>query len=54
MFDKIKGKKLTYHYNIVRGAYGPYIGITGYGGDANKLINIYIPGYSVGSMDNYF
>lgn len=54
IFDKIKGKKLTYHYNIVRGAYGPYIGITGYGGDANKLINIYIPGYSVGAMDNYF
>jgi hypothetical protein len=45
---------MQYNYNIVRGAYGPYIGITGYSGEANKLLNIYIPGYSLGAMDDYF
>ena len=52
--DKITGKKLNYKYNFVRGAFGPFIGVTGYSGEANRIINIYIPGYSVGNMDNYF
>lgn len=40
--------------NIVRGAFGPYIGITGYRGKANHLINIYIPNYSESNMSQYF
>ena len=44
----------SYDNNIVRGAFGPYIGITGYTGEPCKLINIYIPNYSTGNMKNYF
>lgn len=54
VLNTLKGEKKAYQNNIVRGAFGPYIGITGYQGNANKLINIYIPGYSLGDMDNYF
>ncbi len=39
--------------NLLRGSYGPYIGITGY--DASgELIDIKIPGYTVSQLDNYF
>lgn len=38
---------------LLRGSYGPYLGITGYE-DVGKLIDIKIPGYSVSNMDDYF
>lgn len=39
--------------NLVRGAYGPYLGITGYK-QPKSLISIKIPGYSEGNMQEYF
>lgn len=43
-----------YDYNVVRGSFGPFLGITKYKGEANKLINIYIPGYNTANMPEYF
>lgn len=39
--------------NLVRGSYGPYLGITGYQ-NAGHLIDIKIPGYSPSLMSEYF
>ena len=39
--------------NLVRGSYGPYLGIKGTKLQA-KLINIYIPGYSPFNLESYF
>lgn len=42
-------------YNLVRGIFSPYLGITTSGViPYNTLINIYIPGYSESQMGNYF
>ena len=41
--------------NIVRGSFGPYIGIdSDYMEFINNIVNIRIPGYSVANMSNYF
>ena len=41
--------------NIVRGSFGPYIGIdSDYMEFVNNIVNIRIPGYSVANMSNYF
>lgn len=39
--------------NLIRGSYGPYIGITGLN-NPNYLMDIKIPGYSTSNMDEYF
>lgn len=39
--------------NLVRGSYGPYLGISDYK-DHGDLITIKIPGYNVGNMRDYF
>lgn len=39
---------------IVRGAFGPYLGLSGYKGQACKVINIYVPNYQEGRMNKYF
>lgn len=41
-------------YNIVRGAYSPYLGLSGYKGNCNSIINIYTPNYSEARMKKYF
>mgnify|MGYP003186119029 FL=1 len=38
----------------IRGVFGSYIGISKYNGDANTIINIYVPGYNEGQMSAYF
>ena len=41
--------------NLVRGIFSPYLGIVGISNIAyNTLINIYIPEYSLGKMQDYF
>lgn len=39
--------------NLLRGSYGPYLGITGYK-TPGYLVNIMIPGYAEGYMQQYF
>jgi hypothetical protein len=39
--------------NLLRGSYGPYIGITGYN-YSGSLIDIKIPGYSSSNIQDYF
>jgi hypothetical protein len=39
--------------NLVRGSYSSYIGIVGTP-SVGRIINIYIPGYSIGNMSDYF
>ena len=39
--------------NLLRGSFGPYLGITGYQ-KAGQLIDIKIPGYKPAYMDDYF
>ena len=39
--------------NLLRGSYGPYLGITGYD-KVGHLIDIKIPGYKQSEMENYF
>lgn len=42
-------------YNLVRGIYSPYLGITSNSKISyNSVIDIYIPGYSESQMHNYF
>lgn len=43
----------TDSYNLVRGSYGPYLGMKGTKLH-EKLVNIYIPGYSVSNLESYF
>lgn len=40
--------------NIIRGSFGPYIGLDNYQGEAGRLINIYIPKYDPHAMKTYF
>lgn len=44
---------ITIADNLLRGSYGPYLGITGFK-STQSLINIMIPGYSDGYMQQYF
>lgn len=39
---------------VIRGSFGPYLGMSLYRGAANKLLNIYIPNYQISSMGSYF
>ena len=39
--------------NLIRGSFGPYLGITGYNAPAS-LITIKIPGYNIGNLLDYF
>ena len=48
-----KENKITEASNLVRGAYGPYLGITGYN-YYGKMIDIKIPGYNLLSVDSLF
>ena len=42
-------------HEYARGLYSPYLGmISSENVDYNKVINIYVPGYSIGQMNNYF
>ncbi len=45
--------KITEASNLLRGSYGPYLGITGYEKDG-ELIDIKIPGYSKSNLPDYF
>lgn len=45
--------KVTDADNLLRGSYGPFLGITGYE-NAGQLVDVKIPGYSSGYMENYF
>lgn len=47
-----KNKKSS-AYNLLRGSFGPYIGISGVN-EANKLLNIKIPGYQDTNIEEYF
>lgn len=49
--SKNKEKEAT---NLIRGAYSPYLGITGDQVTIGSIINIYIPGYSEAQMSTYF
>lgn len=40
--------------NVVRGSFGPYLGLEGYNTSDMSLINIKIPGYSEASISSYF
>jgi hypothetical protein len=40
--------------NILRGSYGPYIGLEGYNTSTMELVDIKIPNYSESELDNYF
>ncbi len=44
--------KSTEAINLIRGSFGPYLGIVGYD-QPLKRINIYIPGYSESNIDDY-
>jgi hypothetical protein len=46
-------QKITEGVNLLRGSFGPYLGITGYE-EPGSLIDIKIPGYSKSNMDSYF
>lgn len=46
--------KIKEAYNLVRGAYGPYIGLYGSGIDISQIYNIYIPDYAEYRMNQYF
>ena len=48
-----KENKITEASNLVRGSYGPYLGITGYV-YSGKVIDIKIPGYSSITTDDLF
>lgn len=48
-----KENKVTSASNLVRGSYGPYLGITGFP-DSGKLIDIKIPGYYGASDEDLF
>ena len=39
--------------NLLRGSYGPFLGITGYE-NAGQLVDIKIPGYEAGNLESYF
>lgn len=39
--------------NLLRGIFGPFLGLTGYSGGTN-IINIYIPGYSENNRTDYY
>lgn len=50
--DNRKNSKAT---NLVRGIFSPYLGMVGFSNIGyNTLINIYIPEYSLGKMQDYF
>ena len=53
-YEYLGSKKVTENAdNLIRGSFGPYLGITKYT-KKNSLINIKIPGYSEGNMQKYF
>ena len=43
----------TDNANLVRGSFGPFLGIEGYQ-SIGKIVNIHIPGYSLDRMNEYF
>lgn len=45
--------KITQAYNLLRGSFGPYLGITG-NIQPNRTINIKIPGFNQNNMRDYF
>lgn len=53
-FDIDFGKSTKNIGNVVRGCFGSFLGLSGYNGECNKLINIYIPDYSTYRMTEYF
>lgn len=48
-----KEDKVTEASNLIRGSFGPYLGIVGYD-NSGDLIDIKIPGYSTANMQEYF
>lgn len=48
-----KENKISTASNLIRGSYGPYLGITGFN-QSGKLIDIKIPGYIYSSTDDLF
>lgn len=40
--------------NLVRGAFGPYLGMRDFNGNPNTIVDIYIPGYSEAGIPEYF
>lgn len=40
--------------NLIRGSFGNYLGLSGYSGEAGDLIDIKIPGYNIGNIQDYF
>lgn len=54
-FFGFKTEEAQSKVKIVRGIYGPYVGIYDNSSiAANSLVNIYIPGYDIGQMLEYF
>ncbi|MCF0115688.1 MAG: hypothetical protein HUJ56_10055, partial [Erysipelotrichaceae bacterium] len=39
--------------DIIRGDFGPYLGMVGYGGGPCNLVNIMIPGYEEDNISDY-
>ena len=50
--EEINSNKM-YNSDIVRGAYGPYVGMTGFEGNPGETVQIMIPGYSESNMKDY-
>lgn len=46
--------KTTESNNLLRGSYGPYIGVEGYSTFPLSIVNIKIPNYDSNAMDSYF
>lgn len=40
--------------NIIRGSFGPFLGLSKYNGSVNTIINIYVPGYNRSNFLSYF
>lgn len=40
--------------NLIRGSFGTYVGIEGFNNDFGKIVNIYIPGYDLSKVKDYF
>ena len=46
-------EKLTSSYNLIRGSFGPYLGLSNFD-KPNRLLNIKIPGYTINNIEEYF
>ena len=40
--------------NLIRGSFGTYLGVEGFKNEFGRIVNIYIPGYDISKVDEYF